>query len=473
MTNLGPIIRSTGLIDNLIDKDWEKAEKYFQANLGTSKFDKFSTDNKNKVKHLIAKRVNCSFIKVEGKIYAIKNGECVGEGNFGKVKIIQARNVDNFAVKMEGRERRGDTDPELSIMKVLNQFHGQAERFYGKIFKEQYSQKKLYTVMDFCEGNELLRELYVGKTDETPHKNLTEEQKLLLAIRAAKAIQYLHAHRVIHADIKPANLMTRVDDDVIVMAAIDFGFSMILDENQKVLHDNCKGSPLYCAPEILELNYDCNGTPTSVKEAKDTASYSFASDIFALGAMFKYDFQLKMDNSFYKKIMNIDPGQRFSINELIDELYSELAKQPNLSIAGQKMLQEWPQQAAQEIQIDTDIINVNRSFTPLKEETDISKSSTKKEKALNESDSKHQHLVAVLDPYRNNLDIEYKNKRHHSGWGRWFKHISSGEEKRKEQVSNLRATLNIFIENLTDGNMSVLKETLTNTKNDIDKEIWA
>ncbi|MCS5707665.1 protein kinase [Candidatus Berkiella cookevillensis] len=417
-------------------------------------------------------RVNCSFINVEGKIYAIKNGECVGEGNFGKVKIIQARNRNNFAVKIEGRQKRGETDPELAIMKTLNHFHGEAERLYGKIFKGQYSHKKLYTVMDFHEGNELLRELYVGKTDETPHKNLTEEQKLLLAIRAAQAIQYLHAHKVIHADIKPANLMTRVDGDVIVMAAIDFGFSMVLNEGQKVLQDTCKGSPLYCAPEILELNYDNKGNPVSVKRAKDPASYSFASDIFALGVMFKYDFQLKMEDAFYKKIMNTDPSQRPSMDELIEALYSELEKQPNLSSVAQKMLQErqQPEEQNNQTQIDAKTIQINRSFTPLKEDAEIFKSSTKKEQALNESDNKYQHLVEVLETCKNNLDVEYKNKRHHSGWGRWFKHISSGRDARKDQMSNLTIALNTFIENPTDINMNVLKETLTNIKNDIDKE---
>lgn len=473
MANLGPIIRSKGLIDNLTDRDWEEAEKYFQTNPSASKFDKFSSDNKNKAKHLREQRVNCSFINVEGKIYAIKNGECVGEGNFGKVKIIQARNGDNFAVKIEGRQKRGETDPELAIMKTLNQFHGEAERLYGKVFKGQASQTKLYTVMDFHEGNELLRELYVGKTDETPHKNLTEEQKLLLAIRAAQAIQYLHAHRVIHADIKPANLMTRVDGDVIVMAAIDFGFSMVLNESQKVLHDTCKGSPLYCAPEILELNYDKKGNPISIKSAKDPASYSFASDIFALGAMFKYDFQLKMDNTFYKKIMNADPSQRPSMDELIEALYSELAKQPNLGRAAQKMLQErQPPLEIQknETQLDVDIVNINRSFTPLKKDSEVSKSSTKEEQILNTSGNKYQHLIVALEPYKNNLDIEYKNKRHHAGWGRWLKHISSGRDARKEQMSSLTTALNTFIENPTDINMNMLKETLTNTKNDIDKE---
>lgn len=475
MTSLGPTSNNSGIIDNLTDTDWAEAEKYFLSNPSESKFDKFSIDEKNKDKNLRSKRVNCSFVKVEGKIYAIKNGECVGEGCFGKVKIIQARNGDNFAVKIEGREKRGEADAELAIMKTLNQFHGEAERLYGKIFKGKYAQKKLYTVMDLREGNELLRELYVGKTTQTARKSLTEEQKLLLAIRAAQAIQYLHEHRVIHADIKPANLMAKVDGDVIVMAAIDFGFSMVLDENKKVLYDSCKGSPLYCAPEILELNYDNRGTPISVRQRKNPAAYSFESDIFSLGAMFKYDFELGMGDAFYKKIMNVDPSQRPSMNELISVLYSELEKQPNLSSAAQKMLQERQQLEEQKNQAQTDAKTTyaNPSFTLFKEgvqELGASKVLSKKEAVSNVSDNKYQHLVETLEPFKNSLNTQYQDKRHHTGWGRWLKYISTGRNARKEQVSNLNLALETFIAAPTDTNIKVLEDILTKTKNDINQE---
>lgn len=133
--------------------DWAKAMQYFDRNPSATKCDKK------------ANGLDCSFIKVGDAIYAIKTGPCLGEGAFGKVKTVQNMNGENFAVKIEGRTKRGDLDSEVKIMKVLGELQGEADRVYGKPFKGQYAQNKLYTVMKLKEGNELFEELYMGKKE--------------------------------------------------------------------------------------------------------------------------------------------------------------------------------------------------------------------------------------------------------------------------------------------------------------------
>lgn len=292
--------------------DWAKAIQYFQKNPSTTKCDKKTNG------------LNCSFIKVGDAIYAIKTGSCLGEGAFGKVKTVQNMNGENFAVKVEGRTKRGDLDSEVKIMKMLGELQGEADRVYGKTFKGQYAQNKLYTIMKLKEGNELFEELYVGKKRGAPRKDLPDSQRLLLAIKAAEAIKVLHDKNIIHADIKPENFMANVKGENIVIGAIDFGFSMVLAPGQDKIIGGAKGSPFYCAPEIIQqINGNFYG--------RNPATFSKASDLFAIGKMFQSDFGLNMGADFYNRILNTDPQRRPTMSQLLDELYIKLAVQPNLS----------------------------------------------------------------------------------------------------------------------------------------------
>ncbi len=92
------------------------------------------------------------------EIYQMATRQCfdeqkhakLGEGAFGKVKVVQARNGDNFAVKVEGRGARGEDDAETKIGKILDFVKGETERSlaYGKQFKGQFTTQKLYKATD-------------------------------------------------------------------------------------------------------------------------------------------------------------------------------------------------------------------------------------------------------------------------------------------------------------------------------------
>src|SRR5690606_1341099 len=79
-------------------KDWEKAKQYFAENPNAVKFARKGN------------KISNSFIQVEGEIFAVKSGKCLGEGAFGKVKVLQNEEKVNFAVKIEGRGKRGNDD---------------------------------------------------------------------------------------------------------------------------------------------------------------------------------------------------------------------------------------------------------------------------------------------------------------------------------------------------------------------------
>tara|TARA_R110002110_G_scaffold33533_1_gene114874 strand:+ start:200146 stop:202488 length:2343 start_codon:yes stop_codon:yes gene_type:complete len=313
-----------GLLD-VSERDWQKAEQFFTRYPNQTKFGR--KDPRNGIEH--------SFINVNGTIYAKKTGEAVGEGNFGKVKIVQNRAGENFAVKVEGRSVRGQNDPETKILTILGELQGEADRAYGKNFKGRYASNKLYTVMKLQEGHELHDELYFDKDMNQRKNTLSPQQRLMAAIKSAEAIDHLHQHRIIHADIKPQNFMANVKGDMITVGAIDFGFSMILEEGRSEVNDKAKGSPIYIAPEIARFDDNWNCT-----YAGDPAKYSFASDVYALGMMFKEDFQLDLGNEFYEKLLNESPSERPDMSQLLSKLCAKLEEQPNLSAQAKETIYE-------------------------------------------------------------------------------------------------------------------------------------
>lgn len=85
-----------------------------------------------------------------------------------------------------------------------------------------------------------------------------------------KGIQTLHDHRILHRDIKPGNILL---DKNYQPKISDFGFSVLVDDNQNTLEyegDTQCGTNRFMAPELRE-------------EGKDTYFYSPKTEIYALG----------------------------------------------------------------------------------------------------------------------------------------------------------------------------------------------
>lgn len=308
--------------------EWEYARNYFFKNNATK------CDKK-------AHGLQYSFIKISGEIYAINTGDCLGEGNYGKVKLIQNQQNDVFAVKIEGRDKRADDDAEIVIMRRVEQYFGEATRDYGKSFKGKFADKKLYTIMPLLRGKELHDDLYFGQ--RLARKEIGETQRILMAIQATKAISSLHEKGVIHGDIKPENFMINVKGDQINIISFDFGFSMVVDTPDGVVEDKAKGTEFYMPPEILEAKYSDD------ENAK--AKYSFASDIYALGKMLEYDLQLDLGERVYDAVFNIDPKQRMSLESILDALYQKLSEQKDLNSTATKMLAEHQIEKAKRVEV--------------------------------------------------------------------------------------------------------------------------
>lgn len=113
-------------------------------------------------------------------------------------------------------------------------------------------------------------EFLKGKTlAEFNIQSLGYNEKLNLALQLANAVKAIHKNHLVHADIKPQNVMIEPGRGAVLM---DFGAGHDLNESSNGVTSAC--TPLAMAPEQF-------------KEQKATS----ASDVYALGVVFYYMFK--------------------------------------------------------------------------------------------------------------------------------------------------------------------------------------
>ncbi|KAG8374350.1 hypothetical protein BUALT_Bualt11G0122700 [Buddleja alternifolia] len=116
---------------------------------------------------------------------------------------------------------------------------------------------KIYIVLEYCKGGDL--SMYIqqrqGKIPETTAKHFM--------LQLAEGLKVLRENNLIHRDLKPQNLLLSTNNDKSVLKIADFGFARSLQP--RGLAETLCGSPLYMAPEIMQLQkYDAKADLWSV-----------------------------------------------------------------------------------------------------------------------------------------------------------------------------------------------------------------
>jgi serine/threonine protein kinase len=103
--------------------------------------------------------------------------------------------------------------------------------------------KKVYLIMDYCQGGTLLEKLEKSKAG-------LEESLVKKYFRCLiSAVHYCNeVHNVSHRDIKPENIMLHEDGEVFLC---DFGCSEFFTPSTGTLSKATKGTYLFMAPEMF------------------------------------------------------------------------------------------------------------------------------------------------------------------------------------------------------------------------------
>ncbi|KAJ6407812.1 hypothetical protein OIU84_011168 [Salix udensis] len=115
---------------------------------------------------------------------------------------------------------------------------------------------RILIVLEYCKGGDL--SMYIqrhGKVPEAIAKHFMQQ--------LAAGLQILRDNNLIHRDLKPQNLLLSMSDNNEVLKIADFGFARSLQPSD--LAETMCGSPLYMAPEIMQLQkYDAKADLWSV-----------------------------------------------------------------------------------------------------------------------------------------------------------------------------------------------------------------
>ena len=161
---------------------------------------------------------------------------------------------------------------EISIMQKLD--HPSLVKFYG--FYE--SPKLLFMVMELCEGGELfdfMRRKFAPRgclhkcapccltlCGRIRPEIYSEQQVSVWLKKVCEGLAYVHSRRIVHADIKPQNIMlkrpscdargiaTATAEDIRI---IDFGLASVVKKKHLVRGQD--GTPEFMAPEVVKGKY--------------------------------------------------------------------------------------------------------------------------------------------------------------------------------------------------------------------------
>ncbi|CAL0324790.1 unnamed protein product [Lupinus luteus] len=115
---------------------------------------------------------------------------------------------------------------------------------------------KIHLVLEYCKGGDL--SLYIQR-----HGRVLEATAKHFMQQLATGLQVLRDNNLIHRDLKPQNLLLTRNEDRSVLKIADFGFARSLQP--RGLAETLCGSPLYMAPEIMQLQkYDAKADLWSV-----------------------------------------------------------------------------------------------------------------------------------------------------------------------------------------------------------------
>ncbi|EER06423.1 calcium-dependent protein kinase, putative [Perkinsus marinus ATCC 50983] len=172
----------------------------------------------------------------------------IGSGYNGPVRLAINRRLNKaFAVKSFKKKRISSKKMALLKSEVdiyLRLDHPNIARLH-EVFEDD---KFVHIVMEYCKGKELYHRLV---SEEGQH--FSESVAAETTYQMLLPLKYLHAHNVVHRDIKLENYLYDSKDENATLKLIDFGFSKIIDPSRR-MHQSC-GSVAYVAPEVLEGSY--------------------------------------------------------------------------------------------------------------------------------------------------------------------------------------------------------------------------
>lgn len=275
----------------------------------------------------------------------------LGSGNFGEViKVTQKSTAIKRAVKIIDKSKINKKDHE-ALLREIEVLKNMDHPNIVKIYEFYQDSKKLYIVMELCQGKELFEYLVEEETKFSEFDICKILQQLF------GAICYAHNKKIVHRDIKPENILIFKDEHAnFKLKVIDWGTAKLVQPNEKLKEKT--GSMYYIAPEVLSGKYDekcdvwsCGVILYMLITGQPPFSGDSQEEVFKSIKKGKFDLDLpEFDavsddlKSLLKLMLTLDSNKRPSALELINmpwlskDLNQETSEMRNHVVEGLKKL---------------------------------------------------------------------------------------------------------------------------------------
>ncbi|XP_069366270.1 misshapen-like kinase 1 isoform X12 [Paralichthys olivaceus] len=192
--------------------------------------------------------------------------EVVGNGTYGQVykgRHVKTGQLAAIKVMDVTEEEEEEIKAEINMLKKYSH-HRNIATYYGAFVKKSPPghDDQLWLVMEFCGAGSV-----TDLVKNTKGSSLKEDWIAYICREILRGLSHLHAHKVIHRDIKGQNVLLTENAEV---KLVDFGVSAQLDRTVG-RRNTFIGTPYWMAPEVIA----CDENPDS--------TYDYRSDIWSLG----------------------------------------------------------------------------------------------------------------------------------------------------------------------------------------------
>ncbi|XP_060537631.1 nik-related protein kinase [Pantherophis guttatus] len=192
--------------------------------------------------------------------------QVVGNGTYGQVykgRHVKTGQLAAIKVMNVTEDEEEEIKLEINMLKKYSH-HRNIATYYGAFVKKSPAGQddQLWLVMEYC-GAGSVTDL-VKKTKGNCFK---EDWIAYICREVLRGLSHLHAHHVIHRDIKGQNVLLTENAEV---KLVDFGVSAQLDRTIG-RRNTFIGTPYWMAPEVIA----CDENPES--------TYDYRSDLWSLG----------------------------------------------------------------------------------------------------------------------------------------------------------------------------------------------